>query len=148
MGANIAILIAHRARGANHEKKPASKVKRNETIANASSVLLVASPTLMKIAIPLKPMKNAKMENAIPISNPDLLCISSILSALFYMERANGWCLRLSGENHLTKRKNILLQNPLKKAARSAQSAAHIVRLPRFAAGRSDFVSTLPKRIT
>ena len=91
MGANIAILIAHRACGANHEKKPASKVKRNETIANASSVLLVASPTLMNIAITLRPMKKANIENAMPIPNPDLLCISSILSARFYMERANGW---------------------------------------------------------
>ncbi len=85
----MAILITHRACGANHEKKPASKAKRNETVANASSMLWVASPTLMNIAIPLRPMKKAKIENAIPIPNPDLLCISSSLSARFYMERAN-----------------------------------------------------------
>lgn len=85
----MAILIVHRARGANHAKKPASKAKGNEKAARARSVLLVASPTPMNIAIPPRPMKKAKIENAIPIPNPDLLCISSILSARFYMEQVN-----------------------------------------------------------
>lgn len=58
----MAILIAHRARGANHEKKPARKAKENETAAKARSVLLVASPTPMNIAIPPRPMKKARLE--------------------------------------------------------------------------------------
>ena len=87
----MAILIAQRACGANHEKKPASKAKGNETAAMASSMLLVASPTTMNTAIPPRPMKKAKTENAIPLPTPDLMCISPILSARFYMERANGW---------------------------------------------------------
>ena len=87
MGTNMAILIAHRACGANHEKTPASKAKGNETAAKASSVLLVASPTTMNNAIPPRPMKKAKIENATPFPIPDLMCIRSILSTRFYMER-------------------------------------------------------------
>ena len=87
MGTSMAILIAQRACGANHEKKPASKAKGNETAAKASSVLLVASPTTMNNAIPPRPMKKAKIENATPFPIPDLMCIRSILSTRFYMER-------------------------------------------------------------
>jgi hypothetical protein len=42
--------------------------------------------------MPPRPMKKAKIENAILIPDPDLLRISSILSARFYSRRANGWC--------------------------------------------------------
>ncbi len=83
-GADMAIPIAHRARGAIHEKTPASKAKGKETAANAMIVLLAASPTTIRITIPPRPMKKAKIDNAILIPNPALLCMGSILSAIKY----------------------------------------------------------------
>lgn len=63
----MAIPIDHRARGAIHEKKPASNAKKNETAANAVIALLAASPAPMKIPIPARPTKKAKIENAMLI---------------------------------------------------------------------------------
>ncbi|MBI4731026.1 MAG: hypothetical protein HY781_02665 [Chloroflexi bacterium] len=81
-GADMATAIAQRARGTIHDKNPASNANGNETAANAAMVLLAASPTTMRMAIPNRPMKKARMVNPMPVINPALLFIGFILFRL------------------------------------------------------------------
>jgi len=97
-GADMATAIAQRARGTIHEKNPASSAKGNETAANAAMVLLAASPTPMRMAIPNRPMNKARMVNTIPAAIPVLPCmVPSLLGGFHGQMTAADPCRRRSG---------------------------------------------------
>jgi hypothetical protein len=78
----MAAAIAHRARGASHEKNPASNANGKETAAKAAMVLLADSPTPISTTIPKRPMIKAKIVNPIPAAIPFFPCMDTILSWL------------------------------------------------------------------